>query len=395
MKGSLFYLKKLIKIMTKKINFTEVNPIDNNETSIIRKNIHKTIRKKNFILGKDVKIFEDNFSKLSQIKYSVGCASGTDALILALKSLNLQRFDEVVVPAMTFISTGLSVLLNNNKLVYADIDNDTGLISIDNINKNITQKTKALIPVNLYGQKVDLKKLREKIGKKIFIIEDSAQSHFAYSCFNCNDKKINNCCKKEKNDRYADISCYSFYPAKNLGAYGDAGLVATKNKKIYKKLLSLRNLGSVKKNKHDILGMNSRLDTIQAAVLNIKLKSVLKANENRRNIAKIYDEKLNTIKQIKITKTNPGSSRHLYVIRTKYRDKLVKYLLNKKISCQIHYPYSLNKLKPFIKYANKNRNLKNSEKWSKECLSLPIYPGLKSSKINLVVKEIKNFFKIL
>ena len=232
------------------------------------------------------------------------------------------------------------------------------------------------------------------MGKKISIIEDSAQSHFAYSCYSCSNKKITNCCKKEKNDKYADISCYSFYPAKNLGAYGDGGLVATKNKKIYRKLLSLRNLGSTKKHEHTILGMNSRLDTIQAAVLNIKLKSVLKANENRRNIAKIYDEKLNTIKQIKITKTNPGSSRHLYVIRTKYRDKLVKYLLNKKISCQIHYPYSLNRLKPFIKYANKNRNLKNSEKWSKECLSLPIYPGLKSSEINLVVKEIKNFFKI-
>ena len=381
--------------MTKSINFTNVNPVNSKDNSLIRNEIKKIINNNDFILGRVVKKFEDNFSKLSQINYSVGCASGTDALILSLKSLNLKKHHEVIVPAMTYISTGLSVLLNNNKLVYADIENDTGLISINSIIKNITKNTKAVIPVNLYGQKIDLKKLRNSISKKIFIIEDSAQSHFAYSCFNCNDKKINNCCKKEKNDRYADISCYSFYPAKNLGAYGDAGLVSTKNKKIYKKLLSLRNLGSVTKNKHDILGMNSRLDTIQAAVLNIKLKSVLKANENRRNLAKIYDEKLNTIKQIKITKTNPGSSRHLYVIRTKYRDKLVKYLLNKKISCQIHYPYSLNKLKPFIKYANKNRNLKNSEKWSKECLSLPIYPGLKSSEINLVVKEIKNFFKIL
>ena len=381
--------------MTKSINFTNVNPVNSKDNSLIRNEIKEIINNNDFILGRVVKKFEDNFSKLSQINYSVGCASGTDALILSLKSLNLKKHHEVIVPAMTYISTGLSVLLNNNKLVYADIENDTGLISINSIIKNITKNTKAVIPVNLYGQKIDLKKLRNSISKKIFIIEDSAQSHFAYSCFNCNDKKINNCCKKEKNDRYADISCYSFYPAKNLGAYGDAGLVSTKNKKIYKKLLSLRNLGSVKKNKHDILGMNSRLDTIQAAVLNIKLKSVLKANENRRNIAKIYDEKLNTIRQIKITKTNPGSSRHLYVIRTKYRDKLVKYLLNKKISSQIHYPYTLNRLKPFIKYANKNRNLKNSEKWSKECLSLPIYPGLKSSEINLVVKEIKNFFKIL
>jgi len=336
-------------------------------------------------LGNEVNEFEKSFSKISKSKFSISCGSGTDALILALMSLDLNSTDEVIVPGLTYISTGLSVILNNNKLVLTDIDDKTGLIAIDKIKKRITKKTKVIIPVNLYGQKVDLKKLRQVVGKKIFIIEDSAQSHFA---FNDNDKKI-------MANKYADASCYSFYPAKNLGAYGDGGLVTVNKESQYKKLLAMRNLGSTQKNKHILKGMNSRLDTIQAAVLNIKLKSVLKANENRRNIAKIYDEKLNTIKQIKITKTNPGSSRHLYVIRTKYRDKLVKYLLNKKISCQIHYPYTLNKLKPFIKYTNKNRNLKNSEKWSKECLSLPIYPGLKSSEINLVVKEIKNFFKIL
>ena len=378
--------------MTKTVNFTNVNPISGKDTSLIRNEIKKIINNNDFILGQSVKKFENNFSKLSQINYSVGCASGTDALILALKSLNLKKHHEVIVPAMTYISTGLSVLLNNNKLVYADIENDTGLISINSIIKNITKNTKAIIPVNLYGQKIDLRKLRNLISRKIFIIEDSAQSHFAYSCFNCDNKKLNNCCKKEKNDLFADISCYSFYPAKNLGAYGDAGLVATKNRKIYKKLLSLRNLGSIKKHEHNILGMNSRLDTIQAAILNRKLKSVLKMNDNRRKIAKIYDYRLKAIKQIKITKTNPGSARHLYVIRTKHRSNLVKYLLNKQISCQIHYPYSLNRLKPFIKYAKKNRNLKNSEKWSKECLSLPIHSKMKLNDVNQVVNELNKFF---
>ena len=378
--------------MISKINFTDVNPTSNRETSLIKKDLYYTIKNKDFILGKNVKRFENNFSKLSKIKYSIGCASGTDALILALKSLNIKKADEVIVPAMTYISTGLSVLLNNNKLVYADIDDSTGLISIDNIVKNITKKTKVVIPVNIYGQKVNLRKLREKIGSKIFIIEDSAQSHFAFSCFNCKSKTKKICCKKEKNDQYADISCYSFYPAKNLGAYGDAGLVATKNRKIYKKLLSLRNLGSIKKHEHTILGMNSRLDTIQAAILNRKLKSVLKVNEDRRYIAKIYDEKLKNVKQIKITKTNPGSSRHLYVIRTKYRDKLIRYLLNRKISCQIHYPYSLNRLIPFKKLSKKNNNLKNSEKWSNECLSLPIHSKMKLNEAHRVISEINKFF---
>ncbi len=378
--------------MIKKINFTHVNPIRSKEIFLIKKEISKIINKKNFILGEEVRKFENNFSKLSKIKYSVGCASGTDALILALKSLELKSSDEVIVPAMTYISTGLSVLTNNNKLVYADINNDTGLISIDDIIKKITKKTKVIIPVNLYGQKVDLKKLRSRIGSKIFIVEDSAQSHFAFSCFNCPNKDKKKCCQKERNDRYADISCFSFYPAKNIGAFGDAGLVSTNNKKLYKKLLSLRNLGSVKKHEHNYLGINSRLDTIQAVVLNKKLGSILKLNNIRRRLALLYDEKLKTVPEIKITKTKPGSTRHLYIIRAKKRDSLMKHLLNKNILCQIHYPYTLNKLKPFIKFNKKKKFIKNSEKWSNECLSLPMHPELKIKEINKVVKEIKNFF---
>ena len=142
--------------MISKINFTDVNPISNRETSLIKKDLYYTIKNKDFILGKNVKRFENNFSKLSKIKYSIGCASGTDALILALKSLNIKKAEEVIVPAMSYISTGLSVLLNNNKLVYADIEKDTGLVSVDSILKNITKNTKAIIPVNLYGQKMNV-----------------------------------------------------------------------------------------------------------------------------------------------------------------------------------------------------------------------------------------------
>jgi len=378
--------------MIKKINFTHVNPIRSKEIFLIKKEISKIINKKNFILGEEVRKFENNFSELSKIKYSVGCASGTDALILALKSLELKSSDEVIVPAMTYISTGLSVLTNNNKLVYADINNDTGLISIDDIVKKITKKTKVIIPVNLYGQKVDLKKLRSKIGSKIFIVEDSAQSHFAFSCFNCPNKDKKKCCQKERNDRYADMSCFSFYPAKNIGAFGDAGLVSTNNQKLYKKLLSLRNLGSIKKHEYNYLGINSRLDTLQAAVLKQKLRSILKLNQSRRKIAKIYDNNLDKIKEINLTKTKPGSTYHLYVIKTKKRDSLQRYLKSKKIYCQIHYPYSLNKLKPFKKYI-KNTKLKNSEQWSRECISLPMHPNLQVNQVYRVVYEIMKYFK--
>ena len=365
--------------MKKIINFSEVNPITQKENKIIKSEINNIINKKNFILGNEVATFEKNFAKLSKVKFAVGCASGTDALILSLMCLNLKKDDEVIVPGMTYISTGLSVILNNNKLILADIDPETGLISINKLKEKITKKTKVIIPVNLYGQKVDLKKLRIIAGKKIKIIEDSAQSHFAFS----NNKK------KQKNVALA--SCYSFYPAKNLGAYGDGGIVTTNSRFIYNKLIALRNLGSIKKYDHFLLGMNSRLDTIQAVILNYKLKSILKLNNKRRKIANYYDKELCKIKEIKLTKTDKGSSRHLYVIRTGNRDKLLKYLSSKKISCIMHYPYSLNNLKAF-KNKVKKVKLKSSERWAKECISLPIHPNLKLNDARRVVDEIKKYF---
>ena len=365
--------------MNKIINFSEVNPLTLKENKFIKSEVNKIINKKNFILGNEVSVFEKNFAKLSKVKFAVGCGSGTDALILSLMCLNLKKDDEVIVPGMTYISTGLSVILNNNKLVLADIDPDTGLISIDKVKEKITKKTKVIIPVNLYGQKVDLGKLRKVVGKKINIIEDSAQSHFAFR-------------KGKKNQtNIALSSCYSFYPAKNLGAYGDGGLVTTNSRSIYNKLRALRNLGSIKKYEHFLLGMNSRLDTIQAVILNYKLKSILALNNRRRKVANYYDKELCKIKEIKLTKTDEGSSRHLYIIRTEMRDKLLKYLSSKKISCIMHYPYSLNKLKAFERKIKKVK-LENSEKWARECISLPIHPNISINEIKKVVKEIKNFF---
>ena len=368
--------------MSNKIDFTNINPVSKKEISKIKNDIFTVIKNKNFILGNEVKTFENNFSKISKSKFSVGCASGTDALTLSLMSLNLKKSDEVIVPGLSYISTGLSVILNNNKLIFADIDDETGLIDINQVKKKITKKTKAVIPVNLYGQKVDLQKLRKIVGKKISIIEDSAQSHFAY---NEDDAKITT-------NKFADASCYSFYPAKNLGAYGDGGLVSTNKKSLYKKLLALRNLGSVKKYEHLLIGRNSRLDTIQAVVLTNKLNSVLKLNEKRRKIANYYDKLLKSIKEIKLTKTNNGSSRHLYVIRTKKRNQLIEHLSKKNVSCIIHYPYSLNKLAAFKNHVRKVR-VKNAELWSKQCLSLPIHPNFSKKNVRKVVKEIKNFFE--
>ena len=375
------------------MKFTDVNPFSKKIQKTINKSILSTVRRKDFILGENVKKFEKKFSKLSNTKYAIGCATGTDALLLALKSLNLKKNQEVIIPGMSYISTGLCVSLNNNKIIFADIDDDTGLISLESIKKNLSKNTRVIIPVNLYGQKVDIKLLRKIVGKKVFIIEDSAQSHFSSICNNCNSSDHTSCFKREKSHKYADFSCYSFYPSKNLGAYGDSGIITTDSSKLYKKLLILRNLGSIKKNKHQYEGLNSRLDTIQASVLLEKLKYTPKLNNNRRKISDYYDKSLLLLNNVKLTLTDPGSSRHLYVIRVKERDKLARYLTRNNIPVQFHYPYSLNRVGALKKNIKKVK-LTNSEKWANECISLPLHPFMRLREAKRIVSLIKKYFNI-
>ena len=375
----------------KKINFTDVNPLSKKEALLVEKEIINTIKKKDFILGQNVTKFEKTFSNMVNSRYAIGCANGTDALILALKSLNLKKNHEVIIPGMTYISTGLCVTLNNLKLIFADVDDSTGLISFESIKKKLSKNTRVIIPVNLYGQKIDTKVLRKIVGKKIFIIEDSAQSHFASNCTKCKNNNHLLCYKKEKNNKYTDISCYSFYPAKNLGAYGDGGMITTNNINLYKKISILRNLGTVKKNVHLYEGINSRLDTLQASILLKKINLTPKYNNYRRKISNYYDEKLDLVGDIKLTNTDPGSSRHLYVIRTKYREKLAKFLKNKNVHCQLHYPYSLNKVGA-LKDRVKSIKLPISERWARECISLPLHPKIGINEVNYVIKMIKEFF---
>ena len=373
------------------MKFTDVNPFNKKIQKRINNSILDTVKKKDFILGNNVNKFEKKFSSLSKSKYAVGCATGTDALILALKSLNLKPNHEVMIPGMSYISTGLSAALNNNKIIFADIDNNTGLISLNSVKKKISKNTKVVIPVNLYGQKVDIKKLRKIVGRSRYIIEDSAQSHFAFSCFDCKKSTFKKCCKKETNHKYADISCYSFYPSKNLGAYGDGGIVTTDNKNLFNKIYFLRNLGTIKKNVHQYEGLNSRLDTLQATILLEKVKFTHSHNDYRRMISSFYDQQLSTIKEVKLTSSKPGSSRHLYVIRIKKRKKLANFLLKNKVPVQYHYPYSLNKA-PALKNKIKKINLKNSENWAKQCLSLPLYPYMPLNDAKRVVNLIRKFY---
>ena len=361
------------------MKFTEVNPFNKKIQNKINKSVIKTIQKKDFILGENVKKFEIKFSKLSNSKYAIGCATGTDALLLALKSLNLKKNHEVIIPGMSYISTGLCVALNNNKIIFADIDDDTGLISIDSVKKKLSKNTKVIIPVNLYGQKVNLKQLRKIVGKNVSIIEDSAQSHFSYSCYDCGNGMNEICCKKERNHTYADISCYSFYPSKNLGAYGDGGIVTTNNRSLYNKINILRNLGAVKKNLHDYEGLNSRLDTIQASILINKLKNLSRNNNKRKEIAKFYNNNIKN-KFVKLIKYSEGCVYHQFVILCHKEKKLINLFNKEKIQWGKHYPKPLHKLEATRKIFV-NQTFPNAEKFSKQGISLPIDPNLKKSEL--------------
>ena len=360
------------------IKFYDINKQDKHLHNTFIGVLRKHFKKSDFILGNSVKKFEINFSNFTKSKFAIGCANGTDALYLALKVLNLPKNSEVIVPAMTWVSTVLAVINNNLKPILVDVNKDDSLISLNEIKKKLSSKTKVILPVNLYGGVVNIKEIKNIIKKKkIFIIEDSAQAHGGKDNFGNNIGK------------HSDLSCYSFYPGKNLGCYGDGGMITTNNKKFYQRLVKFRNLGQQRKNIHDEIGVNSRLDSIQASLLNLKLKSLKKLNLKRKNIANFYKKNIKNDK-IDIIKYSKNAVYHQYVVLVKNRKSLIKHLQKNLIEYGIHYPNPINKLKCFGKFF-KNKKFVNSEYIASRCLSLPIDPTLKKSEIKKVVKALNSF----
>lgn len=342
--------------------------------------INNLFIKCDFILGEKVSIFENNFANYLGIDHFIGCANGTDALEIAVKALNLNENDEVIVQGNTYIATAFGVLNNNIKLVLCDINEKTHMIDIEKLKNKINNNTKAIIIVHLYGLVPNMDEILHICNdNKLFLIEDCAQAHGAL----WKDKKVGS---------FGDISCFSFYPGKNLGAYGDGGGIGTNNSELNDKIRKIMNLGCKIKYHHELIGRNSRLDTIQASFLNVKLKYLDECNELRRKNANLYINNLKHIKDINlpIYDNNCTPVYHLFVIKTIYRDELKKYLEKKNITCLIHYPISLSEteaLKDF-KFTDLNNCIKNSN----EILSLPMYPELTEEEINYVCDNINNFF---
>ena len=351
----------------------------------IDKEINKVLNSGQFILGSFVEKFEKEFANYCGVKFALGVNSGTDALILALKALGLKSGDEVILPANTFVATAEAVVHSGLKPVLVDIDTLTYNINPLAIEKKINSKTKVIIPVHLYGQMAEMEEIL-KIAKKykLYVIEDAAQAHGAEY-------------KGKKAGTLGDIGCFSFYPAKNLGAFGDGGAIITNNEKLYLTIKKLRDHGSIKKYHHEFVGYNSRLDAIQAAILSVKLRYLDKWNKMRRERALFYNELLSGIKEISTPYSLPEVKHvyHLYVIKLKNkqtRNQLKKYLESKGIGVGIHYPIPIHLTKAFKFLGYKKGDFPATEDCANRILSLPIFPELKVKEVKFIVEEIKNFF---
>jgi len=330
-----------------------------------------------FILGKKVEEFEKNFAKYIGVKYAIGVGSGTEALHLSLKVLGIKQGDEVITVSNTTVPTISAISLSGAEPVFVDIDEDSFNIDINKIEKAITKKTKVIMPVHLYGQSADMDAIKKIARKhKLRIIEDCAQSHGTLY-------------KGKKTGSLGDLGAFSFYPSKNLGAYGDAGLITTNSKELAEKLVKLRNYGKKTRYENDIVGFNSRLDEIQAAILNTKLNYLDKWNNVRRSIANYYNKNL---KNLIVPKERDYGQHnyHLYVVRTKKRNKLKSYLDKNGIKTEIHYPIPVH-LQPAYKYLKiKRGSLPITEKICNEILSLPMFPELTKQEVEKIVKVINN-----
>ena len=344
----------------------------------IIKGIKSIIKKSNFILGEEVKKFEKSFSKFTKTKYCIGCANGSDALFLAIKSLNLKKNDEVIIPDMTYVATASAVINNGCKLRIADVNIENASIDQKEVIKKINSNTRAIIIVNLWGFSANYKNLKNLCEKKnIILIEDAAQSIGSVNSEGVNSGNIGH------------IACFSFFPGKNLGAYGDGGAVVTNNKKIYEKILKLRTHGATEKFKHELVGINSRLHSMQAVVLNQKLKRISLINNKKRKIANYYFKNINN-KKIKLFKISRNSCFHQFVILVNKRQRFLNYLTKYKIPYGFHYPYTIHNLPAFKKFC-KDKKFKNSIQIAKCGVSIPIDPFLNKKQLDFIIKKINLF----
>jgi len=342
-----------------------------------------------FIQGPEVKAFEADLGKYLDDAHVIACANGTDALQIALMALELEPGDEVIVPSFTFVASVEVIALLGLKPIVVDVDPRTFLLKIEDIEASLSPRTKAIIPVHLFGQCVNMKALMAIAkNRDLYVIEDNAQSIGA-RCISTGDAK-------EMSGTIGHIGCTSFYPSKNLGCYGDGGAMISRDEHLAHKIKMLANHGMEKRYYHDAIGVNSRLDSVQAAILNVKLPHLDQWNQKRRAAADKYDQQLNSISNVLIPARVAWSEHvfHQYTIRVTdgRRDELQKYLAEHKIPSMIYYPVPMHEQAAFNKLVRRRVPLLQTEKVSKEVLSLPMHPDLGDDQIAYVCEHVAKFF---
>ena len=333
-----------------------------------------------YILGNEVRQFEEEFAKYIQSRYCVGCASGLDALQIAFRVIGVCENDEVIVCSNSYIACVMGITLNGATPVFVEPD-EFDNIDADKIEEKITNNTKAILAVHLFGQSCDMDKIMDIADRyNLKVIEDCAQAHGT----TWKDKKVGS---------IGDIGCWSFYPTKNLGGFGDGGALTTDNQEYAEEFKVIRNYGSKKIHyENDIIGMNSRLDELQAGLLRVKLSHLDELNEERNKIAQRYLQGINN-KHIRplLTRNNSNNVYHQFVVHCDKRDKLMDYLKENEIGTIIHYPIPPH-LQVAYKYLGyKQGDLPIAEKYAKEVLSLPIFNGMKDEEIDYVIETINRF----
>lgn len=345
----------------------------------VNSSIRRVIEEGAFILGKYVKEFEEAFASFCRAKHAVGVASGTDAITLALKAMGIGPGHEVITAPNSAAPTAEAIGLAGAKVVFADIDPETYNLDPEKVKKAITSRTRAVMPVHLYGQPADMDAFREIAGAYgLRLIEDAAQAHGAEY-------------KGQRAGTLGEAACFSFFPSKNLGAYGDGGAVVTNDPLIAERVSMLRDHGRKEKYTHEIEGYNSRLDALQAAILSVKLKYLEGWNECRRKRARQYDELLSPIQGVTIPRVRPGLKHvyHIYVIKVENRDSLRKNLKEMGIQTGIHYPLPLHLQPAFAHLGLPRGTFPRAEEATSKVLSLPLYPEIRAEQIEAVAEAIK------
>ncbi|MGD1842035.1 MAG: DegT/DnrJ/EryC1/StrS family aminotransferase [Thermonemataceae bacterium] len=363
-----------------KVPFVDLEAQYRQLQNVIQETIQVVLQKGHFIGGEVITNFEKKFAQYIGSQYCIACANGTDALEIALEALGITRGDEVLIPALSWISTASAVSRLGAAPVFVDVDAYFTL-DVTKLEEKITPKTKAIIPVHLYGQPVDMPQLMAIAQQyQLKVIEDCAQAHGAH----IRGKKVGT---------WGDIATFSFYPTKNLGAYGDAGAILTNHPEMAETIRRLGNLGQLTKHDHTLIGRNSRLDVLQAAILNVKMRHLDQWIEKRIQHAKQYNTLLQKGHvQVPLTRHEDYSHVfHLYVVRSEQRDRLKHYLHERGIQTAIHYPTALPFLPCYKFYHYQPQDFPNAYQFSKEILSLPIFTSLTFEQIHYITHCIACF----